>query len=400
VADRARGWLLPESDRLEVAEWFAGRARSVDRLEEPAQAGLGMLASRGLLSRGVPTELGGDGGSLEEMAEVIATVAGSCLTSAFVLWCHRMFLEYVSKSGNPFLISEVLPRALRVERLGATGLANAMKHLASLEELKVTATPRDGGYVLAGRLPWVSNLVDDRFIVAVAARTEGAIALVAVPGDTPGVSCGPRFPLFGLEGTASAALEFHAVQLDLKWVIAQDGQAFLARVRPAFLILQSALAWGLAESALASIVAKLSGPRLVLEREVKLLDRTLDRLVGELRELVRAFAGQERGDGVRRAPDGQGARGDVMYRALKVRKELAELAVQAVWLELEAAGGAGYLSASDTARRLREAAFFPVQSPSLVQLRTELAQYEAALAFQADAAAWEGAPSLGKEGAL
>ena len=51
-----------------------------------------------------------------------------------------------------------------------------------------------------------------------------------------------------------------------------------------------------------------------------------------------------------------------MYRALKVRKELAELAVQAVWLELETAGGAGYLSESDTARRLREAAFFPCKA--------------------------------------
>lgn len=327
-----------------------------------------MLASRGLLSKGVPEALGGDGGRLVEMAEVIATVAGSCLTSAFVLWCHRMFLEYVSASGNPFLLGEVLPQALRVERFGATGLANAMKYVASIEEIKVAAERREGRYVLSGRLPWVSNLVGDRFVVAVAAQTDASITLIAVPGDAPGVSRGPHFPLFGLEGTASASLALDGVRLDAKWAIARDGMAFLAGIRPTFLILQSALAWGLAESALASVHAKLSGPRRVLEQQAKELDQALDRLVAELRTL----AGRSGGD-------------EAIYRALKVRKELAELAVDAAWLELEAAGGAGYLSASDTARRLREAAFFPVQSPSLVQLRAELAQYEEALAVKASA---------------
>lgn len=364
--DRSQQWLIPQSERLEIARWFASRARLVDRCQEPAQLGLEMLAARGMLSRGVPGALGGDGGTLMEMAEVIATVAGSCLTSAFVLWCHRMFVEYVVASGNPYLSERVLPLLLQAERFGATGLANAMKHAASLEELRVTARRQEGGYVLSGSLPWVSNLVDDRFFVAVAGRVQegmhGRMVLVAVPGGAPGLACGPRFPLFGLEGTASASLALDDVFLDARWVIAQDGGAFLAKIRPVFLLLQSALAWGLAEGALASACAKISGPRVVLEAEAAHLERELDRLVAELRELaVKSLNGKS----------------DLVYRALKVRKELAELAVRAVWLELETAGGAGYLSESDTARRLREAAFFPVQSPSLVQLRTELALYEA-----------------------
>lgn len=362
MEDRTQAWLLSQSDRLEVARWFAGRAGAVDRCREPAQRGLEMLAARGMLSKGVPKELGGDGGDLMEMAEVIATVAGSCLTSAFVLWCHRMFLEYVAASGNPYLIEHVLPEVLRVERFGATGLANAMKHAASFEELRVTAEPQDDRFVLSGSLPWVSNLVDNRFVVAVAGRTGDKALLVAVPGDAPGLTCGRRFPLFGLEGTLSASLALDRVCLDAKWVISRDGGAFLATVRPTFLILQSALAWGLAESALVSAFCKLTGPRAILREQAEQLDRQLNRLVGELRSI---------------AGGNRGGKEQAIYRALKARKELAELAMQAVWLELEAAGGSGYLSESETARRLREAAFFPVQSPSLVQLRAELAQYEA-----------------------
>jgi len=54
MADRASGWLLPESEREEIAAWFESRARSVDRCEEPAQQGLHMLAARRLLSKGLP----------------------------------------------------------------------------------------------------------------------------------------------------------------------------------------------------------------------------------------------------------------------------------------------------------------------------------------------------------
>lgn len=360
MADRTQGWLLSPKERQEIADWFSMRAGAVDRCREPAQRGLEKLAERGLLAKGVRQELGGDGGDMMEMAEVIATVAGSCLTSAFVLWCHRMCVQYVVTGGNPYLIDEVLPQLLSVRRFGATGLANAMKHAAALEELRVTAALDEGRLILSGSLPWVSNLVDDRFVVAVAARLGDKSVLVAVPGDAPGVAAGPRFPLFGLEGTISASLALDRVSLDERWVISKDGAAFLAQVRPVFLLLQSALAWGLAESALKSAAAKLTGPRVILKDRVEQLTRELDRLVGELRTLA--------------AGDLAGHR---VYRALRARKELAELAVAAVWLELEAAGGAGYLSESETARRLREAAFFPVQSPSLVQLRAELAQYEA-----------------------
>ena len=51
--------------------------------------------------------------------------------------------------------------------------------------------------------------------------------------------------------------------------------------------------------------------------------------------------------------------------------------------ELETAGRRVHFSDSDTARRLREAAFFPVQSPSLAQLRLELGQYEKDQAIEA-----------------
>ena len=63
----------------------------------------------------------------------------------------------------------------------------------------------------------------------------------------------------------------------------------------------------------------------------------------------------------------------------EVRIALAEAAQQAVQLELQASGGAAYLKPAGDgfARRWREAAFLPIVTPSLVQLKTELAKRRA-----------------------
>ena len=58
----------------------------------------------------------------------------------------------------------------------------------------------------------------------------------------------------------------------------------------------------------------------------------------------------------------------------ELRIRLAEITAEAVSLELQASGGKAYLAGPgrDFARRWREAAFIPLITPSLVQLRTAL----------------------------
>jgi hypothetical protein len=55
---------------------------------------------------------------------------------------------------------------------------------------------------------------------------------------------------------------------------------------------------------------------------------------------------------------------------------MVELATSAVQLELQASGGRAYLAGGGNgfARRWREAAFLPIVTPSLVQLKTELSR--------------------------
>ena len=66
-------------------------------------------------------------------------------------------------------------------------------------------------------------------------------------------------------------------------------------------------------------------------------------------------------------------------RLFELRIRLAEIAQEAVSLELQASGGRAYLSKPGHGfqRRWREAAFVPIITPSLVQLRGALAAQNA-----------------------
>jgi hypothetical protein len=69
-----------------------------------------------------------------------------------------------------------------------------------------------------------------------------------------------------------------------------------------------------------------------------------------------------------------------MPELVRLRFDSACLTTAAVALEAKAAGGRGYVSTSATARRLREAAFLPIQAPTEAQLRWELSRSASAMA--------------------
>ena len=57
---------------------------------------------------------------------------------------------------------------------------------------------------------------------------------------------------------------------------------------------------------------------------------------------------------------------------VRLRLDCARLATATTALEAKVVGGRGYVTTSPTARRLREAAFLPIQAPTEGQLRWEL----------------------------
>lgn len=351
-----------------LASFLERYAESLDAEATHADALVPALGEAGLLRRGVPAALGGDGQPIETAIEAIAAVAQRSLASAFVCWGQRAFIEYLVRSDNDALRTRLLPALLDGRTAGATGLSNAMKFLSGIESLGITATAREGGQddaaTLSGRVPWITNVPRGGFVAAVAvARADGRTPFIAaLRHDHEGVARSEDLDLIALRGSNTASLRIDGTPIDAADVMAQDARQWLPQVRPAFLGLQCGLPIGLARAALA--VARERG---VNAKAV--LGDAIDAAQAELDDAVRAlFAGLREGRFVvQPAP------------LFELRIRLTELAMQAVGLELSATGGLAYHRDAPLgfARRWREAAFVPIVTPSLTQLQGELLKHRA-----------------------
>ena len=326
----------------ELESYFAERAEAVDRSTADARDGLRKLADHGLLAHS----------ELATNCAVIEGVARHCLASAFSAWTHTMVAEYLSLSGSPALRAEA-PRLRRAELIGSTAMAPAMKHLVGLSDLGVTFWRDRECYVVDGTVRWASNLFAEGFLVVVGAEGPCSTrAVLAIASDTPGVQAGAPLELLALGATCSSSLRFDNVALDPSRVVSRDFEPFLRAIKPRLLLLQSSFCVGLARAALEGAQAGLGRGSSVFESEHDRLCADLDVLRTRHRRLVEH-------PGPTRA-------------VVAHRLEVARLAQLAVDVELRITGGSGYLASSSTARRLREAAFLTIQSPTEGHLRFEL----------------------------
>src|SRR6266702_301804 len=93
----------------------------------------------------------------------IAALGEVCGATAFMAWCQTTLVWYAANSDNAALAAGFTDGVSTGEILGGTGLSNPMKTLFGIEKLKLRGFRVEGGYVVRGALPWVSNLGADHF---------------------------------------------------------------------------------------------------------------------------------------------------------------------------------------------------------------------------------------------
>lgn len=341
-----RTGLAPSTIEL-LAEHASGRAAAVDRGEADLVDSLRTLGDLGLLgltATGRPEDL-------SRAAAVVASLARGCTSTSFAAWAQLTVITYL-RHGGPEL-DPIREELVTGRRAGSTAMASAFQNDLGLRDLTVELERRDDGIVLDGSIGWASNLHPRGFVVVLPAQdAEGHRHVVAVPSDADGLEIRPAPALLALGATASSGFALRAVRLPVGQVVSSSFGAFLADVRRPFLLLQSALCVGLAETALDEASLD-GGDRTSLLGEHLDLTRRHDDVAGRLVDELRTGE-----------PAGRST--------IALRLDAARLAVDAVALEAKARGGAGYVATSPTARRLREAAFIPIQSPTEAQLRWEL----------------------------
>ncbi|WP_144140763.1 acyl-CoA dehydrogenase family protein [Paraburkholderia sp. BCC1884] len=354
--------LTSELRSPELANWLERNADELDAGQTLAPHVLPELGRSGVFRIGVSSHAGGTGASIAEAIEAVADVAEYSLTAAFVFWGQRTFIEYVVQSSNTGLRDRWLPSLLSGEMAGATGLSNAMKYLSAIEKLQMTAQPHKDGWKLNGGLPWITNLRKEGFLAAAAFENGDGRkpSIIAISSDIPGVERSEDLDLIALRSSNTAALRLNGATVGDEFLIADDAPAFLSRVRPAFLGLQCGMSVGLARRALGEVFATSPASRAAVQAEAESLKEKVELLSATLKSDV--VSGRSLAD---------------PSSLFELRIALAYATDAAVRLEVQATGGRGYLRGqSGAARRTREAAFIPIVTPSLVQLKSQLLQHK------------------------
>ena len=300
-------------------------------------------------------------------------VSRVCGATGFMVWCHDVCGVYMEQSGNPALMGHVLDQHANGRTLGATGMSNPMKTFAGIETFLLHAKKVDGGYVVNGTLPWVSNLGPDHYFGAVAdvaaentavdaAKTE---IMFLIHCDAPGVELRNCPSFSAMEGTNTWAVRLTDYFVGSEQMIADPVRPFIGRIRAAFILLQTGMGLGVAQGAIDSM--------WTVERQLghvnEFLDDRPDDLQAELDELTARI--------MLLAKTPFGADKQFVIDVLDVRAHASELALRAAQSALLHQGARGYLMSSSVQRRVRESHFVAIVTPAVKHLRKEIARLSA-----------------------
>lgn len=316
-------------------------------------------------------ELGAEGGfvqpgaaegGLGQAVEATSIVGQACGSTAFLTWCQNASIWYHLSTDNRELRDRHLGDLAAGRRLGGTALSNAVKHLAGIEPLKLSGVRAPGGYCVNGTLPWVSNVARGHGFAALF-RVEEGCAMGYVDCDWPGVTLMRTAPFAALEGTSTFALRLQDVIVPDSALFAALGEPFVRKVQAGFVLLQFGIGAGIIRGALEDMRAA--------DRSSASTNRFLpDRPDGIEGELAR-ISGPAGRLGLRPSDELPGH----LEEILRLRLELADLALRAAQSAVLHAGAVGFIASAAPQRRLREAMFFAILSPSTKHLRRVLSTF-------------------------
>ena len=147
-------------------------ALDTDRADAVPRSHLDLLAEAGLYGLAGPPDLGGV--DLQSFCSVVETLAGGCLSTAFVWIQHNTPVRTVAASKNGALREEWLAPLCSGRRRAGIALAALRAGPAEIEAARV-----EGGWVFDGDVPYVTGwgLID---VVLAAARTPDGRVVTAL----------------------------------------------------------------------------------------------------------------------------------------------------------------------------------------------------------------------------
>jgi alkylation response protein AidB-like acyl-CoA dehydrogenase len=300
----------------------------------------------------------------------IAALGEVCGATAFMAWCQNTLVWYAANSGNPELGAKFAGKFASGEILGGTGLSNPMKSFFGIEKLKLKGRKVEGGYVVRGALPWVSNLGPDHFFGTIFEREDGpggtakggpGIVMFLADCSDPAITLQPCKPFLAMDGTGTYGVQFRDVFVPDEMILAEPAGPFVKKIRAGFILLQAGMGLGLLKDCI-QIMDEVEAP-------LGHVNRYLPQQPLQFRELHAEFEKET----MALACDPYNSDDAYWRRVIALRLRLGEASVAAAQAAMLHCGARGYLKSHRAQRRLREAYFVAIVTPATKQLRKMLA---------------------------
>src|ERR1700720_95316 len=177
----------------------------------------------------------------------IAALGEVCGATAFMAWCQNTLVWYVANSTNRKLVAKFGDKFSTGQMLGGTGLSNPVKSFFGIEKLKLKGRKVDGGSVVKGALPWVSNLGSNHFFGTIFEREDepGGIVMFLADCSDPAITLQPSKPFLAMDGTGTYGVQFRDVFVPDDLILADPAGPFVKKIRAGFILLQAGMAIGL-----------------------------------------------------------------------------------------------------------------------------------------------------------
>lgn len=216
-AVRAAAAALPRPDLspaalARVTEALAATAAEYDRTAAFPQAGVAAVHAAGLLTAGVPAELGGPGAGLTDLSRILEALGRGDPSVALISAMTLLPLTFRSRRPWP---AALYARVLTESRLRPTLLNNARvePELGSPARggLPATTARRTAdGWSLTGAKRFVTGAEGLRWFLvwATTDEPERRVGTFAVPADAPGIRVEPVWRQLGLRASGSHDVTF------------------------------------------------------------------------------------------------------------------------------------------------------------------------------------------------